>query len=236
MNIIFFDTETTDLDPNRRLVQLAYKNATTGYICNEYFKPPVEISFGAMSIHHITNEMVLDRPAFQESEHYHSFAREVAEGISVAHNAPFDIEVLRNEGIAIGKYIDTLRVAKHLLQCERYNLQYLRYYLNLGAEGDAHDALGDITVLEALFHKLKEVAGQKFETSDSAVLIEKMMELTATPPLLHQIAFGKHKGKTFQEVAATDRNYLEWLRGSELQKPIEQQNQELLLTLAHHLG
>ena len=34
-------------------------------------------------------------------------------------------------------------------------VKYLRYFLNLDVEGSAHDAFGDIVVLEAVFEYLK---------------------------------------------------------------------------------
>lgn len=64
MQIILLDTETTSIEPDARLVQLAYKNLATGETLNEYFKPPIPISYGSMAVHHITHEMVADKPAF----------------------------------------------------------------------------------------------------------------------------------------------------------------------------
>lgn len=235
MQIIFFDTETTDLDPGRRLVQLAYKNPASGKVVNEYFKPPMAISFGAMSIHHITNEMVADKPVFQETEHYKNAINDFSDAVAVAHNAPFDIEVLKNEGITVGRYIDTCQVARHLIESEQYKLQYLRYFLRLQAEGVAHDALGDITVLEALFYRLREIAQEKFALADEAAVLEKMIALSQAPVMIRNFGFGKYRGKTFEEVSAIDRGYLEWLLGSETQKSPAEQNQELLLTLKHYI-
>ncbi len=236
MNIIFFDTETTDLEPTRRLVQLAYKNAATGATVNEYFKPPVAISFGSMAVHHITNEMVADKPAFVESAARADLIVALAGNVAVAHNAPFDIGVLKNEGVEVGEYIDTCRVARHLIESEQYALQYLRYFLRLdvGAAATAHDALGDVLVLEALFGQLKEIAAAKFLlTTDDAVL-QKMVELTKTPTLLSSVNFGKYRGKTFAEVAAVDASYLQWLLGSESQKSAAEQNEDLIFTLRHY--
>ena len=52
MHLILLDTETTDLQ-NARLIQLAYKNLGSGEVVNEFFKPPVPISYGAMATHHV---------------------------------------------------------------------------------------------------------------------------------------------------------------------------------------
>jgi DNA polymerase III epsilon subunit-like protein len=64
---IFLDTETTGTDEDDRLCQLAYK-IEDGTVVNELFNPGKPISIDAMSIHHITNDMVKDKPLFQSSE------------------------------------------------------------------------------------------------------------------------------------------------------------------------
>lgn len=235
MHIIILDTETTDKDPDNRLVQLAYKNLNTGEIVAEYFKPPVPITFGAMAVHHITNEMVENKSLFSESEHYKKITEILPENILVAHNAPFDIQVLKNEGIEIGRNIDTLRIARHLLNSEQYSLQYLRYSLGLNIEGTAHDALGDVLVLESLFNYLKEETKKQFKLSEEEEIIHKLLELNDMPVLLETMIFGKHKGKAFADVANTDKSYLQWLYNSETQKPESEQNQELVYTLKQYI-
>jgi len=235
MAIIILDTETTDRDEGKHLIQLAYKNLETGEFVNEYFKPPVLISFGAMAVHHVTNEMVADKKPFAESEHKASVAELLKENILVAHNAPFDIQVLKNEGLEIGQSLDTLRLARHLFESEQYSLQYLRYSLGLNIQAEAHDALGDVLVLEALFHYLKKQAQEQFKLSSEEDVIAKLLELSAMPVLMNIINFGKYKGKTFEEVVKEDRSYLEWLFGSETSKPETEQNEEMVYTLRHYL-
>lgn len=235
MPIILLDTETTDLD-NARMVQLAYKNLATGVVLNDYFLPPVPISFGSMAVHHITNEMVAGKPAFIGSAQQATLLDLAPSVIVVAHNAPFDLMVLKNEGVTFGQFIDTLRVSRHLLKSEQYSLQYLRYSLHLDAAGAAHDALGDVLVLEALFNHLKQVVGEKFGLTTDDEVVAQMLVLTKTPVLLDTVGFGKYRGKSFEEVAKVDGGYLEWLYGSESQKPEVDQNAELVFTLKHYLG
>ncbi len=236
MSLIFLDTETTDLEPTRRLVQLAYKNPASGVVVNEYFKPPMPISYGAMAIHHVTNEMVADKPVFGGSEVFNQLVQEIPSIVVVAHNAPFDIEVLKNEGVMVARAIDTLRLARHVIEAEQYNLQFLRYFLGLNITGvNAHDALGDILVLEALYNHLEKVVAEKFGVEGESA-VEKMIELTNTPVLLKSFGFGKYRGKSFEEVAASDHGYLDWLFGSESAKNPAEQNEDLMVTLKHYCG
>lgn len=235
MNIIFLDTEATDLE-DARLVQLAYKNPATGETVNEFVQPPVPISFGAMAIHHITNEMVADKPAFTGSAVETGLRAALVDTVVVAHNAPYDISVLKNEGVVVERYIDTLRVARHMIKSDQYSLQYLRYSLGLNVAGAAHDALGDVLVLEALYNNLHATIMEKFGLASDDEVVAQMMTLTNTPALLNMMHFGKHRGKSFEEVAKNDVSYLQWLFGSEMQKNETERNQELVFTLKHHLN
>lgn len=202
---------------------------------NEYFKPPVPISYGAMAVHHITEKMVGAKPIFQDSAAQAELIGLLADHIPVAHNASFDIQILKNENVIIGQHIDTLRLARHLLTSEQYSLQYLRYFLNLDTEGLPHDANGDVMVLESLFNHLQALAREQFALSTEDEVLAKMLELTQTPVLLKTFSFGKHINKTFEEVKLNDRSYLEWLYGSESKKDKPDQNEDLIYTLSYYL-
>ena len=236
MKILFLDTETTDAEPNARLVQLAYKNDDNGDTVNEYFKPPVPITFGAMAVHHVTSKMVEDKPVFIGSKTETELKQALENNLVVAHNAPFDINILKNEGIEISEFIDTLRIARHILDSEGYSLQFLRYSLDLGIVGMAHDAMGDVIVLESLFEYLKTKLTDEFSLKTDEEILDKMKELTKMPVLIDTFLFGKHRGKTFKDVAGEDKSYMQWLINSESSKPELEQNEDLVYTLKHYLG
>ncbi len=234
MNLLFLDTETTDIE-NPRLVQLAYKNATTGDIINVYFRPPVPISYGSMATHHITQEMVADKPVFEGSPERERLLQLAQESIIVAHNAEFDIATLANEGVGVLRSIDTEQVARHIIESDRYGLQYLRYALDLNVQAQAHDALGDVLVLEALFKYLTGVIRDKYSLTLDEEVIQKMIELSEAPVLQSVFLFGKYKGKTFVEVMEQDKQYLEWLYASKTQNGIDSRDENLVHTLKFHL-
>lgn len=236
MRIIILDTETTDLN-EPRLVQLGYKDLATGNIVNELFKPPVPIAWGAMATHHFTNEMVAEKPVFIGSEEYNKLNTLLQDNaVLVAHNAPFDILTLKNEGVVVPTWIDTCRVAQHTVPSEQHKLQYLRYFLNLPLmEATAHDALGDVLVLEALFAHLQKVVMEKYSLQGDDEVLHKMIELSQTPLLIKTIGFGKYKGMTFEELYNLDRAYLQWLHNSETQKAMGEQNENMVYTLKYYL-
>lgn len=216
--IVLFDTETTDASPEARLVQIAHcqpfgdkEHGQLIVMKSGFFKPPVPISFDAMAVHHITNDSVEGKEAFIASSMWAELKALADAGcLFVAHNTAFDIQVLKNEGIEVPNFLDTYKLAVTLIpeEMNHYSLQYLRYALKINQgphkipEVDAHDAVGDVWVLFQLFSYL-------IETYQPTM--ERMIEISRMPLMLKRLPFGKHKGKTFAEVASTDRSYLSWL-------------------------
>ena len=224
MKIIFFDTETTGNGETDRLCQLAVKErGVEGALVNATYKPPVPISIESMAIHHITEKMVAGRPAFKESAEYES-VKDLFENkntISVAHNAAFDNAMFAREEIYPKNSICTYKVAYALDPNDslpNYRLQYLRYLLDLDIENaEAHDALGDVLVLEALFERLLKKMMERHGTEEKA--LDAMLTISAKPLLFTTIRFGKYNGKKIEEVAASDPSYLRWLLEQKKQAP-----------------
>lgn len=214
--LIFLDTETTGLGPEDRIIQLymhAPAESEAGQIFHSLFKPPISITYEAMSVHHITQEMVDKSPSFVQYKD--EVQNLINDRIIVAHNASFDIEILRREGIKINQFIDTLKIAQFLFDEPMYKLQYLRYKFGLKVKGKAHDAEGDVAVLEALFkHLFMQFSISKIELEllgPSDVyekVINKMAEISKKPILLRRIPFGKHKDLSFNQIP---QDYIKWL-------------------------
>ncbi len=224
--LIYLDTETTGAEPEDRLCQIAFKTGQ-GTIVNELFNPGKPIAIEAMAVHHITNEMVKDKPAFKGSDVFQKLSELVADdsNVIVAHNAKFDINMLGNEGIHPPKVICTLKLARFLDKdgvIPQYKLQYLRYYLKLNVKATAHDALGDILVLEKLFARIYA----RFTKDGFENPIEEMVRISNSPVLIARMPFGKHKGMLFNQVPA---DYLEWLLGTEL-------DEDMAHTVRHYLA
>lgn len=230
-HLIFFDTETTGKGPDARLLQLCMKEQGRPAI-NLMFKPPVPIEFGAMATHHITEKMVEHCPPLDDKTR-EKIKLGFMGNIAVAHNASFDIQILKTEGIEIEKFICTYKVAQRLLDEPQYKLQYLRYKYCQDMEARAHDAEGDVLVLEKVFdfllQKLRDYNGLLGKTPEQ--LLQQMITISSEPVLLKRIAFGKHAGKLFSEIP---RDYLDWLKESRAKKPPEQPDPDLDFTLNHY--
>jgi DNA polymerase III epsilon subunit-like protein len=242
--LIFLDTETTGNQPIKDyLCQLAFKinpaygGAKEETFC-ELFKPPISIPPEASAVTHITDKHVADKKAFQESDNYGAIKLllEDPTAVLVAHNAKFDLAIIAKENIVPSHNIDTLRVARALdteNKIPQFKLQFLRYYLGIDIEAEAHDALGDVLVLEKLFERLMTKI-MKEDNLDKDAAIEKMIEISSRPSLMNLFSFGKYNGKTVAEVAKMDRGYLEWMLGAKEQNPDNEE--DWIYTLRHYLG
>ena len=146
--------------------------------------------------------------------------------------------MLESEGLSVPSFIDTLRVARYMdadAVIPEYNLQYLRYYLGINIpEAKAHDAKSDVLVLEALFERLFEKL-RKTEKTDAETL-EKLLEISSHPSLMKKFTFGKHIGRLIEEVAKTDKDYLEWLYNQKIQDPSLTDEDDWVYTLKHYLS
>ena len=235
--IIFFDTETTGNEPKKDFVcQLAYKTENETFC--ELYKPLIPIPPEASAITHITNKMVADKPSFKENPSYGAIKLlfEDPNSVVVAHNAKFDLAIIEKEDIVPTDFICTLRVARALDKdsvIPQYKLQYLRYYLDIDIEAEAHDALGDVLVLEKLYERLLAKI-MKEDNLDEEKAILKMIDISSRPSLMKMFNFGKYNGKTVEEVAQIDRGYLEWMLTQKEQNP--ENEEDWIYTLKNYLG
>ena len=221
MKFVILDTETTGADEKDRICQLAYIVASPQLVGTaieevheDLCKPPIPIGFGAMAVHHITNEMVEKKPPCTETESYNRLLElNISDNYLVIQNAPFDLAMLQKEGFESRMpVIDTLRCLRHLYPNEEaHGLQYMRYYLGLyknekreaksiGLKIQPHDALGDVFILKLLLDYLL--------VDHSA---EELVELTKKPITYKKFNFGKYKGEEIVEVAKKDPAYIEWM-------------------------
>jgi DNA polymerase-3 subunit epsilon/exodeoxyribonuclease X len=224
---IILDTETTGTQEQDRVIQLGYivLGVKPIEVHNEFNSCDVPISYGAMEVHGITPDLIEGKPKCVETSAYKRLLElNTPQNYLIIHNAPFDIKMLEKEGFDTQmKVIDTLRVAKHILPDEEaHRLQYFRYKMELykqekeeadalGIVVKAHDAIGDVLVLKLFLTKLKQALKAVYPNDNP---VEKMVDLTNTPILIKTFKFGKHKGKTLQEVAQGDAGYLRWMLSS----------------------
>jgi len=242
--ILFFDTETTgilkdekwNITSNWSLIQLAYRKLENWKKTDEnmFFNTDTEIEIWAMAVHNIYKDLLLEKTAWEyiNDNDRTKLSNVFNDGILVAHNLDFDLDVLDTSLINYGdQLIDTLKVAKVLWsewvlfnsnwkEPEYVNQQYLRFFFELYEIMDsdwkpecttAHDAFWDVVVLENIFYELFKIIKNKLSLTDDEVL-EKMQAMTKKEfILIKTMRIWKYRGKTFEEVAQIDSWYLQWI-------------------------
>jgi exodeoxyribonuclease X len=119
-----------------------------------------------------------------------------------------------------------LKLARQLYpEHPSHSNQYLRYSLGLKPylpEGlYAHRALYDCYVTAELLMFMGRAAQWT---------MRQMREISNEPSLLHAMRFGKHKGRTFSDIAIEDPGYLRWLLGT------TDLDEDIRFTAEHWLG
>lgn len=238
--LLFLDTEATGVDVEDRVVQVAYR-AEQGLPISGYFKAPLPVKLPAMAVNNITNKMLADKEPFIGSIYHADLGKMSRSHILVAHNAIYDLEMLAKEGLSFESNICTLKVAFYLdddALMEKHTLSYLRYFLDTDVDAKAHDAVGDIVILEAVFNKLYEVLrGRENMTHEQT--INKMVEISAKPTLFRKFNFGKYTGEWIHEVAqggsdGKGRSWMQWLLEQKMSNPVGQEG-DWIYTLNYYL-
>lgn len=203
---ICFDCETTGLDPKTdRIIEIAAAKFDGSQIIERFetlIHPQCPIPESSTEIHHITDDMVKDKPKVEEIlEEFLSF---VGKHTVVGHGIPFDISIVCEEAkrhkipcrLSLAPHIDTLRLARHYGNSPTNSLEHLRMHFNIPDEG-AHRAMNDVIVNIEVFKNLIT----SFKTT------KQLFDLLAKPVELKTMPLGKHKGRPFKEIPL---EYLQW--------------------------
>lgn len=223
-NWILIDTETTGLSSPVFVVELAAQrmrgwepeDVPFRKLLNQNEDIPVEAS----RVHGYTRE-ILERDGEPPQQVYREFAEYVSDLPLVSFNLEYDLdEVLKPEWKRLRiKPIGSpgfcaMRLAQRLLDpvpAGNCKLQTLRQFYRLPERG-AHTALGDVeTVADLMAQVLRPIAEHR-----SLDTWEELVEYAAEEWYPSRIAFGKHKGRLFQEARqnAELRRWLDWLSSS----------------------
>lgn len=219
---------------NWDMIQLAYRKIEDNTVTDEniFINTDTNMEIWAMATHGIYPSLLKEKSENKYLSDITIDSSVFSDNILIAHNAVFDTEVLTRSWITCHtEVIDTLKVAKILLsewvfqevkgsEPEYVNMQYLRYYFELFEILDengnqetttAHDAFWDVVVLERIFRVMFDIIKNKLEVSSDEV-IDIMIRMTKKEYLLlTTMAFGKYRGKTFEEVSRIDAKYLDWI-------------------------
>jgi DNA polymerase III subunit epsilon len=162
---VVLDTETTGLEPRlgHRIIEIAavevQGRCLTDNRFHRYLNPDREIDAGAMDVHGISLDFLLDKPRFGDvAREFLDFIREAE---LIIHNAGFDVGFLDHELALIGlerldkhcvSVIDTLKLARDLHPGQKNNLDALcrRYGIDNSARA-LHGAMLDAELLAEVY-------------------------------------------------------------------------------------
>jgi DNA polymerase-3 subunit epsilon len=229
--LVFFDLETTGLNPKvDRIVELALiRVSPEGDVIERVrrFNPGVPIPPEASRVHGITDADVADEPPFAAR------AKSLLELLGPCDLAGFNVRrfdlpillaELRRSGLELDlkdRRIIDIQAIFH--REERRDLSAAaRFYLGRD-HADAHSALADIRTSAAVLaaqldryaHLPRDLPGLH-AYCDELVPIETEVErwFTRTEGGL-VFRRGRHRGKPLLEVAAHERDYLDWMLGAD---------------------
>jgi DNA polymerase-3 subunit epsilon len=165
MRQIFLDTETTGLEHRlgHRIIEIAgvemCNRRLTNHHFHRYLNPERDIDAGALAVHGISREFLLDKPHFADvAAEFLDFVRGTE---LVIHNAAFDLGFLNAELAMLDMapldtvchaVCDTLRMAKDLHPGKKNNLNALcdRYGVD-NSHRTLHGALLDAEILAEVY-------------------------------------------------------------------------------------
>lgn len=203
---ICLDCEFTGLDfENDRIIEIAAARFTFDEILEEYdqlINPLYPITEESKAIHHITEEMLQDKPLIKDI--LPDFFKFVGNDIIVGHMISGDIVMLKKESERSGvpcplqteNCIDTLRLARHYGDSPSNSLETLARHFNVSFN-KTHRALDDVQINITVFKRLVE----RFRT------LEDVKKILARPIEMKYMPLGKHKGRLFAEIPLA---YLKW--------------------------
>ena len=229
--LIVFDLETTGLDiKNDRIVQFAFLRVNPDRSQDEWMElvnPGVPIPVEASRVHHITDDMVADKP------HFNDFAPMIQEflqdgdlcGFNIARfDAPFLQAEMKRAGVPLDlakTHLVDAQIIFHKNEPRDLTAAY-RFYCS-GEHVDAHDAMGDVRATLAILdaqlakysalpksaeglHKYCLPGDSRFVTRDRK-FIWKNGEAA--------LSFGKHKGKMLKWLVEHEPDYLQWMQNGD---------------------
>ena len=207
MKIRVIDFETTGVpeDETKAVCEVGYTDLdldkgiqpTVGFLVNPGHPIPPE----TRAVHHISDSDVIGAPSPDVA--FRTLMEDMEpEDLFAAHNAKFEQAFF---GGGQHRWICSLICAKHVWpEAPRHSNQVLRYWL-----GGLNDNLDQDLAMPP--HRAgpdsyvtAHIIGQLLECKSAA----RLVELTLTPVLLHQVTFGKHRGKQWKDLPS---DYLWWI-------------------------
>jgi DNA polymerase III subunit epsilon len=219
--LVIIDTETTGLNHDTaEIIEIATCRVGVEDLQSRLIKPSQGIPDNVQELTGITEEMVENQPTMVQSLEQVIEMLHVDENpIFIAHHAPYDMDVLRNNLVYAGipdeylgflnkdRWICTNRLSRiahgDKPRLKFTNLPAMQKFLELDVPeaSAAHRAEADVWVALRLFEHL-------WVNSFSDLTPEQLVELCWQKIVYPRFPFGKHKGKLLKDIPT---DYYIWM-------------------------
>ena len=224
--LIFFDLETTGISATKdRIVQLGYiKVMPNGSEeqGNFFINPEMHIPEEASAIHHITDEMVADKPTFKQMA---GRLEQIFKGCDVAgyNSNRFDVPLLVEEFLRAGVKYDISKVrfidVQNIFYKKEPRTLVAAYRFYCGKELDgAHSAACAIRatyeVLQAQLDRYDDLENDVEWLQDFTRMnrnVDPMGAMVYDDKNRPVFNFGKYKARPVTEVLTQDPSYYSWM-------------------------
>ncbi|HET7923179.1 MAG TPA: DNA polymerase III subunit epsilon [Gammaproteobacteria bacterium] len=166
MRQVVLDTETTGLETTEghRIIEIGcvelIDRRVSGRTWHQYINPERDVEQGALDVHGISNEMLVNKPRFAEIAD--EFLKFVVGSELIIHNAGFDIGFINHELALLGAsesditqqcaVLDTLTLARRMHPGQKNSLDALCKRYNIDNSGrQLHGALLDARILADVY-------------------------------------------------------------------------------------
>jgi DNA polymerase-3 subunit epsilon len=230
MRQIVLDTETTGLNAKLgdRVIEIGclemLNRRPTGNHFHHYLNPERASEAGAVKVHGISDEFLLDKPRFRDVAS--EFIEYIHGAELIIHNAPFDVEFLEQE-LALARLpplaqhcagvTDTLKLAKELHPGKKNSLDALceRYGVN-NTHRTLHGALLDAELLAEVYLAMtrgQESLMMELEQAPQAALAGAVpVERVRLPVLAATEEEIAEHAKLLQDIQAQSKGKCVWLK------------------------
>jgi DNA polymerase-3 subunit epsilon len=244
--IIFFDLETTGISiTNDRIVQLSYIKVMPNGEEKEdniFVNPEMHIPESSTAVHHITDEMVADKPTFKQLAKQ---LEQIFKGCDLAgyNSNRFDVPLLLEEFLRAGVNFDI----RNTLFVDVQNIFYkkeprtlvaaYRFYCHRELDG-AHSADNDT---RATYEVLQSQLDYYDDLQNDVEWLQEYTRMNRNVDPMGAMVyddqhrpcfnFGKHKGRPVTEVLTKEPSYYAWMINGDFARSTKQVLTQIKLSM-----